>query len=134
MALDKGLESLLLELKSRGVPMAIASNNSRKNIDFFLARLGISGFFRKVVSFEDVKDWKPHPETYAVASQALGARPGNCVAIEDTVVGVESAKGAGLRCVALPNKFTSGHNFKVADLVANGFCDLSFGVLESLVD
>ncbi|VVB98842.1 Phosphoglycolate phosphatase [uncultured archaeon] len=133
LELDRGLERLLLGLRAEGVPCAIASNNSKKNIEFFLGRLGISGFFSRVIAYDDVRDWKPHPETYIVAAKALGVRPGNSVAIEDTVVGVESAKGAGMKCVAIPNKFALKHNFGIADLVIRNFRELSVKKLEGLV-
>src|SRR3989344_1576461 len=52
LVLDEHLDVLLAGLKKAGVQMAIASNNSRKNIDFFLGRLGIAGHFRHIVSYE----------------------------------------------------------------------------------
>ncbi len=131
--LDVDLYRLLKELEAGGVGVAIASNNSPETINFFLSKFGIRNFFKPILTIRDIKEPKPHPETYQKAVSFLGARPGNCVAIEDTVIGVESAKAAGLRCVAIPNKFTSAHNFSEADVVVKSFKGLGIGALQELV-
>lgn len=134
LVLDQGLGRLLSELRQAGIPCAIASNNSRKNIDFFLKRLGISDFFREIISFENVRDWKPHPETYLNAAKALGVKPSCSVAIEDTVVGLMSAKAAGLKCVVMPNRFNANHDFSASDLVIRNLGQLDAAKLISLVE
>ncbi len=133
MRVDADLGFLLAELRSNSVEMLIASNNGRKNIEFFLEKLGVKNFFSGIISFEDVLEPKPHPETYSRALGLCSRNPRNCVAVEDTVIGVESAKGAGLKCVAIPNKFVAMHDFSMADLVVKSFSELNFGVFEGLV-
>jgi len=133
LILDEHLDVLLKDLKMHNITMAIASNNSLSNIEFFLSRLKISHYFSKIISYADVKEHKPAPDTYLKAINLLGTNPQNCVAIEDTVVGVESAKAAGLKCVAIPNKFASSHNFSRADLVIKTFLGLDVKKLEALV-
>ena len=63
----------------------------------------------------------------------MDKKPGKCVAIEDTVIGIKSAKNAGLKAIAIPNKFTLSHDFSNADLIVNSFKELSFEKLEDLV-
>jgi beta-phosphoglucomutase len=51
-----------------------------------------------VVTSEDVKRGKPHPDLFLAAAERLGARPGDCVVVEDSDVGIECARNAGMRC------------------------------------
>ena len=132
IVLDPELGRLLAELKENGVSLAIASN-SRENIDFFISKLGITGFFGEIVSLTEVPVPKPAPDTYARAVGLLGKNPGNCVAIEDSIAGVLSAKEAGLKCVVIPNRFGLGIDFRVADLVVKSFNGLSYNTLSGLV-
>ena len=133
LILDEHLGKLLKALEAQKITMSVASNNSRRNIDFFLKRLGIAKHFASITAYEDVSRHKPDPQTYQVAVEALCAEPWNCIAVEDTAIGVESAKGAGLRCIAIPNKFTADHDFSMADLVAMDFRGLSVKKLRGLV-
>lgn len=133
LILDPELGKLLRELKSHSVPLAVASNNNFKNIDFFLKKLGLEGYFSQIIAIESVTSPKPSPETYLRAIDALEVRPENSIAIEDTVIGVQSAKGANLRAIAIPNKFSSLHDFSMADHVISGFSELSLKKLRGLV-
>jgi len=133
LLLDEHLDILLSALKKDKIRMAIASNNSRKNIDFFLQKLGIQDYFEHIVSYESVTEHKPNPQTYLAAAGLMNAIPGNCIAVEDTEIGVESAKGAGMKCVAIPNKLTSGHDFARADMVIKDFREINAEKLRGLV-
>ncbi len=131
--LDIELHRLLAELRGGVIKTAIASNNSPETINFFLKKFGIGEFFSPIVTIRDIKAPKPNPETYAKALSILKANPKNCVAIEDTVIGVESAKGAGMRCIAIPNKFTLKHNFAQADMVIKSFHGIGVEALRGIV-
>ncbi len=132
--LDIELQRLLQELKAAGVRAAIASNNSPDTINLFLEKFGIREFFDPIVTIRDIREPKPDPETYKKALSLLCANPKNCIAIEDTVIGVESAKAAGMRCIAIPNQFTIKHNFSGAEMVIRGFSALNLKKLNGLVD
>lgn len=67
-----------------------------------------------VVDATMVDATKPDPAPYAFALAQLGEDAGSCVAVEDNVGGVESARAAGLACVAFPNANTAGHDFSAA--------------------
>ncbi|HLC93303.1 MAG TPA: HAD family phosphatase [archaeon] len=133
LLLDEHLDMLLRSLKKSKIRMAIASNNSRPNIDFFLKKLEIAHYFSNIISYEDVTEHKPNPETYLKAVQTIRARASNCIAIEDTAIGLDSAKGAGLKCIAIPNKFTSLQDFRSADLVIKNFTEINPAKLKSMV-
>ncbi|MFJ8695076.1 HAD family hydrolase [Streptomyces roseolilacinus] len=94
---------LLVErLHADGVPMAVASGSSRAAIEAVLAGTGLSGYFRVLVSAEEVPHGKPEPDVFLEAARRLGADPAGCVVVEDAPPGAEAAHAAGMRCVAVP--------------------------------
>jgi beta-phosphoglucomutase len=127
------------ELMERGVPMAVASGALRREVETFIASLGLSAAFRVIVSADEVKKSKPDPETYLLAIERLrqvqGPRcldPMNCVAIEDTPAGIRSAKLAGLPVIAVTNSF-SVSELTEADKVIDSLSELSFPEMVKLL-
>jgi len=76
-----------------------------------------------LVAAEDVREGKPSPEGFLAAASKLGVHPSRCIVIEDTPAGIQSARGAGCRVVALTTTFAraSLHN---ADVVVESLADL----------
>ena len=85
------------------VPLAVCSGAFRAEIAPVLEGARIASLFTAVVTADDVTHGKPHPEGYLCATALLGdgIEAGEVVAFEDTEAGVSSAKGAGLRCLAV---------------------------------
>jgi HAD superfamily hydrolase (TIGR01509 family) len=81
-----------------GIPLAVASNSSRGELAVKLARLELAGLFgSRVFSFEDVTRAKPAPDIYLAAAAACGAAPGDCVVVEDSLLGARAGIAAGCR-------------------------------------
>jgi HAD superfamily hydrolase (TIGR01509 family) len=100
-------------------PVAIVSGALRHEIAFALRRMGIDGIVSLVISAEDTTRCKPDPMGYRLAVKALVDRVGSknaerALVIEDSLAGVESAKAAGLVCLAV------GHSYPEAKLLAAG--------------
>jgi beta-phosphoglucomutase-like phosphatase (HAD superfamily) len=70
-----------------------------------------------------VANKKPAPDIYNVALQTLGVDPARAVAVEDSAIGVESAKAAGLFTVATPSTWTQTQDFTAADLLLESLGD-----------
>ncbi len=85
---------LLALLRAAGHKVAVASGSSRPSILPVMAALGIE--VDAVVTSEDVKRGKPHPDLFLAAAEKLGARPEDCVVVEDSDVGIECARNAGM--------------------------------------
>lgn len=100
-----GARSLLGALVAAGMPMALVSMSSREMIEVFLASLpaGERAPFRAVVAGDEVENGKPHPEAYLTAVEALGLRPEDCLAIEDSTNGASAAVAAGLPTLMVPS-------------------------------
>lgn len=89
-------------------PIAIASGATRQDIDLILDKINLAGCFEVIVTADDVPRSKPDPTSYAMAVEQLAHQhpamkllPRDCLAIEDTAAGVESARGAGLWTLGL---------------------------------
>lgn len=96
-----GAVALLDAVIASGLKVAIASGATRADIDLMLSVLDRRDAFKVIVTADDVEYSKPDPASYAKAAAALEVDPSHCVAIEDTVAGLRSAKGAGLRTLAV---------------------------------
>ncbi|MHB8942229.1 MAG: HAD family hydrolase, partial [Desulfobacteria bacterium] len=107
-----GAVPLIETLSAAGTPLALCSGALRADIDPILAQLGVARRFGVIVSADDVRRSKPDPESYALAFRRLAETysssltvPGKSVAVEDTPAGIRSAKGAGLRVLAVTNSY-----------------------------
>jgi len=100
-----GLAALLAECHRAGLPLAVASSAMAKNVEFIVDALGFRPYFRLLVTGDEVKQPKPHPEIYLKTAEKLAIAPCACVAFEDSFVGVEAAKRAGMGCVAIASTF-----------------------------
>ena len=98
-------------------PLAINSGALRPEIVFGLEEIGCRDHVAVIVSAEEVERCKPHPEGYTLAltglrkfEETLGVSskltPSQCLVIEDSLAGIESAKGAGMWAVGVPNTYT----------------------------
>lgn len=103
-------------------PTAIASGALRSEILRVLDREHLRSFFPVVVAAGDTPLSKPHPAPYALAVERLsetvsGLRPSECVAIEDSLWGLQSARDAGLRTVAITHTYAADVLRPAADIV-----------------
>ena len=88
-------------VKSISVPVCVASSGPREKIELSLSLTGLLEWFpQRIFSCFDVASWKPEPGVFLHAAAVLGARPSNCVVIEDSIPGVEGALAAGMRVIA----------------------------------
>jgi HAD superfamily hydrolase (TIGR01509 family) len=85
-------------------PIGLASSSPRKVIETVLMRSGMDRFFRVWVSSDDVDCGKPAPDVYLLCADLLHLPPQDCVAVEDSGVGIRAARAAGFKVVALPNQ------------------------------
>jgi HAD superfamily hydrolase (TIGR01509 family) len=109
-----GVPAFVDALARDRVPRAVATSATRRDLDRVLAELGLRRHFDVVVTADDVRRGKPHPEVYLRAAAALAVPPGACVVFEDAVVGVQAARAAGMRVIGV----TSAHT--AAELVGAG--------------
>lgn len=99
-----GAEAALQAAQQMQLPLALASSSDRLIIDAVLEKLEINSSFAVIHSAEDEHRGKPHPAVYQTTARLLDVPPPNCLAVEDSVNGLKSAKSAGMRCALIPEK------------------------------
>lgn len=82
-------------------PMAIGTGSRRDHALEMLKHVDILDHFDSVVACTDVKNGKPHPETFLTAAKHLDVPPEECVVFEDTQIGLQAAHAAGMDCVLI---------------------------------
>ena len=124
-----GVRPLIGELKRLGVPVAVASASLRAWVDATLRGLGLEDVFDTTVSASDVASAKPAPDLYLSAAARLGVAPDSCLAVEDTLAGVRSAKAAGMFAVQLRAASTALPPLDEADVVLESLADFDLSLL-----
>lgn len=133
--LRAGIKRLLEEAEGAGVALAIASTTTPDNID---GLLGVhfgehgGGRFSVIGAGDAVEHKKPAPDIYRFVLRKLGESAADCVAVEDSAVGLAAAKRAGLFTVVTPSDWTRAEDFSGADLLLGSWdsCDRPFLELE----
>jgi len=108
-------------------PLGLASSSNRELIEAALEASGLARHFRVTVSSEEVARGKPAPDVYLEAARRLEVAPEHCAAIEDSHNGIRSAKAAGMRTIAIPNRrFPPGEEaLAEADVVLDSIAELT---------
>lgn len=88
-------QAALAQLRSDGYILAVASNSIRASVDVMLAKADLLEYLHFTLSNQDVANPKPAPDIYLEAARRAGARPEECVVVEDNERGVEAARRAG---------------------------------------
>ncbi len=112
-----GVRACLEHARAKSIATAIASSSPFNWVNGHIERLGLAHFFDQIVTAEQVNAAKPAPDLYLRAIELLGVDPGDAIALEDSPNGVQSAKAAGLYCVAVPGPMTRTLSFEAADVV-----------------
>jgi HAD superfamily hydrolase (TIGR01509 family) len=109
-----GVLDFVATLVRHGVPRAVATSARRADVTALLGRLDLLHVFPVVIAAEDVRRGKPDPEVYRTAARGLGVDAARCLVFEDALVGVQAARGAGMRVIGVTTAHTE------AELVAAG--------------
>jgi HAD superfamily hydrolase (TIGR01509 family) len=104
--------------------IGIASGSLHREIASILRAAGLGDLFTTIIGADDVTAHKPSPEPYLAAAARLGVSPASCVAIEDSPPGLEAARNAGMRTIALTTT-SPGHALAGADRVVASLGDVT---------
>jgi beta-phosphoglucomutase len=101
-----GASDFVRECRGRGLKIAIATSADRGKLEANLHEIGFAlSDFDAAVDGLQVERKKPAPDIYLEAARRIGAESGRCLVVEDAVWGVQAAKAAGMRCLALAGSF-----------------------------
>lgn len=120
-----GAPELVRACRRGGLKVAVASSADYIKIEANLRQIGLPpAEWDALVAAEDAEHKKPAPDIFLAAARKLGLAPEECVVIEDAVNGIQAAKAAGMRCVAVAQTFVPD-KLGAADWVKAGVKDIT---------
>lgn len=133
-----GACELIRAARDAGIPVGVCSGALREEIELASRTVGVLDSWKVIVASQDVRQGKPSPEGYSLAMgqicqaarQTINSRL--CIAVEDAPAGIQAARDANMRVLAVTNSFPAS-DLKDADLVVNSLKDVHLATLEQLL-
>lgn len=132
---------IIKKLKEKIFTLAITTTTKRTNMEIYrtlnkniISKASLDEYFDLIYTREDVAKIKPNPEVYLKAMQAFNAKPEQCIVFEDSLVGIKAAKNAGLKTVAIYDKYSNNDIEEIkqqADFFINNYAEL-LSIIENL--
>jgi len=126
------LELMEKAMQIQDFRMAIATSGTLEKSRAVLDAAGVPYQEMVYITGSDVKNKKPHPELFLLAAERMGIESANCVVIEDAPNGVQAAKAAGAKCIAVTNS-TNAANLSEADLVCDSLEQIDLETIVRLI-
>ena len=126
-----GVKELVNLLKNE-MKLAIATSTSKENVDALILKIWgekTNAIFSAISTPEEYAKNKPAPDLYINALKKLSLKPHQAIAIEDSEIGLKSAKAAKIKTIVVPSIYTQGSDFSNADLVVSDLFDPRVKVL-----
>jgi len=132
-----GVREFLEKLKCEKIHIAICSGALKTEIELILEQARLRDYFETIVSAENTRKGKPHPEGFLLTLKRLNKKSDTdisaeqCIAIEDSHWGLKAAKAAGMHTVAITNSYDA-RQLKDADKIADHLDELTMEKLRAL--
>jgi len=123
----EGVKEFLSCLKQKGYLLGLVTGTPMVELKDILPK-SIKVLFDSVITGDLVKNGKPHPEPYLKSARTLGIKPKECIVVENAPLGINSAKRAGMFCVALTTSLPKDY-LKKADIVVDRLEEIS-GIID----
>ncbi|CAA7400973.1 unnamed protein product [Spirodela intermedia] len=131
-----GVLRLMDEAIAAGIKVAVCSAATKSSVILCLENLIGNERFQGLDCFlagDDVKEKKPDPSIYRTAAKKLNVQEKNCLVVEDSVIGLLAAKGAGMSCIVTYTSSTASQDFSDAIGIYPDLSDVRLEELESLL-
>ena len=125
LCLIEGVENLIKKLHENGFELIVASSASKVTIARVFNRFHLHQYFSHIVSGEDFPKSKPHPAIFEHAASLSKFPKNECIVIEDSWNGIESAVGAGIFCVGYNSEHSKMQDLSKANVIVNHFDELT---------
>lgn len=128
----EGVKQLIELLHENNVPIAIGTSSTGEDTKRKLTDAGIFHNFETLVTHDDVTKHKPDPTVYLMAAEKLHMPPSQCIVIEDAPSGIEAAKRAGMKCIAVQTPYTTADDLSGATTVVASLNDVTVTLIKDL--
>lgn len=126
-----GAAACIQRLAAKAGPIAIASGAFREEIEPILEGAGLRQHFGAIVGARDATHSKPHPAPYLEAARRLQVDPSHCVVIEDSMWGLDAARAAGMKTIAVTHSYPRQH--LAADVIVDRLDEITVELVASVV-
>lgn len=124
-----GVRALIAEAHRRGLPTAVASSSLREWVNLKLSVIGLTDAFRVALGGDDIENGKPAPDIYIKAARLIGLEATECIAIEDSPIGLAAASGSGAYTVCTLTDSTRHLDLSAADVIIENLEEFDYGLL-----
>ena len=122
IAFFPGFIELLNKIKKQNIKAVIVTGGNKNRVKPVIEN-HLAGYFKDIVTVDDVNNGKPHPEPYLKGAEKINILPGHCWVIENAPLGIESAKKAGCKVIALTTTLPEKYLHK-ADFIVTNFSEV----------
>ncbi len=126
-----GFDDFINNLKDSQIKVALATSNTWEQTDKILDTLGLQDIFDVTTTGDEVTYNKPDPDIFLLTADKLGVEREDCLVIEDSLAGIQAAKRAGMKVIAISSEGDSDI-FSKADLVVEGFSEITTQAVDQL--
>ncbi|MBI2431003.1 MAG: HAD family phosphatase [Candidatus Levybacteria bacterium] len=131
LKITSGFGELLKRLKDTGYKVALATGARKSKVEIILKHVPLHKYFPVIITADDVERGKPHPELFLKAAKKLDVKPQECLVIEDANNGIQAAKNADMKCIAITTTHKRGE-LKNADRIIDSFDELDIAYVKKL--
>lgn len=124
-----GAIELIKTLKDKQFKLAVGSSGPPENVELLLNSLKVKKYFDVIITAAEVSKSKPEPDVFLIAAKKVNVKPENCIVIEDAPVGIEAAKRADMKSIAITTTHDK-NELSSADLIVK---DLSFVSIKDII-
>lgn len=132
ISIRAGFDEFAQGLKDSGIKIALATSNTWEVTTRVLEVVELTDFFDVVTTEEEVAHNKPEPDLFILSADKLGVERYECLVIEDAASGVTAAQRAGMKVVAIIDEEARAKEVGKADLVIEGFSEITPQAIDSL--
>ncbi len=115
---------MVLEKLFKKKRLALASSSSKNDVLKVLNNLQIIDYFEIIATKDDVKHKKPKPDIFIHVANLMDVNESECIVIDDAEKGIIAAHAAGMRSIAIPNKYTSNNDFQYATYILDSLFEV----------
>ncbi len=123
---------LFAYISQQKLPLGLGTSASKGVVELTLKTLHLEKYFDAIVCANDVQHGKPAPDIFLEVSRRLDVTAEKCLVLEDSQYGVQAAKAAGMKCIAIPCGPTLKQDLSLADHVVKSLCEITPELLSSL--
>lgn len=123
------VKSLIENYFDNGIKLVLASSASMTTIKMVFEKFDLEKYFMGKVSGDELKESKPHPEIFLIATELANEPIENCMVIEDSTNGISAAHSAEIFCTAYKSEHSMNQNYDKANLVISNFSEIEFEIV-----